>query len=121
VEYVQDGHTQRVSLKGGIADLGSRIFHDDRKPIGQWLMAQSRYMRLEAEKLGRARFSELSAADKSRRLIVVAPAAMFLYCLLVAGNILDGRAGLFYALQRTVAELILSLYLLERMASRGTS
>lgn len=117
-EYAQDGHTQRVSVKGQIAELNSRILHDDRKPIGQWLLAQSRYMQLEAEKLGRANFSDLALADKLRRLIVVAPPAMFLYCLLVAGNILDGRAGLFYAFQRTVAESILSLYLLERMTTR---
>jgi len=38
---------------------------------------------------------------------------MFLYCYLVRGGILDGTAGLFYALQRTVAESILSLYLLQ--------
>lgn len=119
-KYVQDGHTQRVSVKGEVAELGSRIFHDDRKPIGQWLMAQSLYMRLEAEKLGGARFSELPFADKLRRLIVFAPPAMFLYCMLVAGNIVDGRAGLFYALQRTLAELILSMYILKRMATRGT-
>ena len=40
---------------------------------------------------------------------------MFFYSYIVRGGILDGRAGLFYALQRTVSELILSLYLV-----RGT-
>ncbi len=39
---------------------------------------------------------------------------MFFYCLLVRGGLLDGRAGVYYALQRAGAELILSLYLLER-------
>jgi hypothetical protein len=35
------------------------------------------------------------------------------YCLFVKGAILDGRAGLYYAFQRLLSELILSLYLIE--------
>ena len=38
---------------------------------------------------------------------------MFLYVLVVRGGIFDGGAGLYYAAQRTVAEAILSLYLLQ--------
>jgi len=36
-----------------------------------------------------------------------------LYCLFGKGLILNGRAGLFYALQRMVAEAVLSLMVLE--------
>jgi glycosyltransferase involved in cell wall biosynthesis len=111
--YAQDGHTQRVQVAGRLEALRAPIFHDDRKPLAQWLAAQGRYMRLEARKLNQARVAELGWADLLRKLIVVAPAAMFLYCLFLRGGILDGRAGLFYALQRTVAEAILSLYLLQ--------
>ena len=46
---------------------------------------------------------------------MIAPPLMFLHCLFVRGGILDGWAGLFYALQRATAELILSLSLVERM------
>ena len=109
--YAQDGHTQRLQIAGPVGELKFSIFHDDRKPLDDWLKAQARYMRLEAEKLAMARFSDLGLPDRLRRLIVVAPAAMFLYCLFVRGNILDGYHGLYYALQRTVAESILSLYL----------
>ena len=56
--------------------------------------------------------ADLGPADRLRQLIVLAPPVMLLYCLLVRGGILDGWAGLFYALQRAVAEAILSLYLL---------
>ncbi len=41
------------------------------------------------------------------------PFAVFLYCLFGKGLILNGRAGLFYALQRMVAEAALSLMVLE--------
>jgi hypothetical protein len=42
------------------------------------------------------------------------PIAVFLYCLFGKGLILNGRAGIFYALQRMVAEAVLSLMVLER-------
>ena len=40
---------------------------------------------------------------------------MFCYCYFVRGGWLDGTHGLYYALQRTAAELILSLNLVERL------
>ena len=124
--YAQDGHTQRVQVGGRVEHLKARIAHDDRKPIGHWLAAQSRYMRLEAEKLARTPAASLGWLDRLRRLIVVAPPAMFVYCYFVRGGLLDGWAGLFYAVQRTAAEAILSLYLIERRlrgrdASRSAS
>ena len=70
-------------------------------------------MRLEAEKLLRTGYAELSWPDRLRRQIVLAPPAMFFYCLMVRGGALDLAPGLFYALQRSVAEGILSLYLIE--------
>jgi glycosyltransferase involved in cell wall biosynthesis len=120
-KYVQDGHTQRVEVDGEIRALANTIFHDDRKPLGHWLSAQSRYMKLEAEKLMNTPSSALTVIDRVRKMIVVAPAAMFVYCLIGKGGIFDGWSGLYYALQRTTAELILSLNLLERMLGRRTT
>lgn len=111
--YVDDGHTQRIQVKGRVVPLAGRIFHDDRKPLSAWLAAQSRYMRIEARKIAGEPSATLSWPDRLRKLIVVAPPAMFVYCYLFKGGVLDGRAGLFYSLQRLAAELILSLYLLE--------
>lgn len=112
--YVQDGHTQRVQIDGPVGRLTSRIRHDDRKPLAAWLAAQSRYMRLEAEKLSRTPAAALAPVDRLRLALVVMPPAMFVYCYLLSGGILDGRRGLYYALQRATAEAILSLCLLER-------
>ena len=112
--YEQDGHTQRIRVEGRVSPLTATIAHDDRKPLAHWVAAQVRYMRLEAEKLDATPASALGILDRIRRLIVIAPPAMFVYCYLVRGGILDGRAGLHYALQRATAETILSLYLLER-------
>ena len=112
--YEQDGHTQRVRVDRMVVPLSSRILHDDRKPLSHWIASQVRYMRLEADKLESAPDSALANIDRLRKLLVVAPPLMFLRCLFIGGGILDGRAGLFYALQRATAELILSLSLVER-------
>lgn len=112
--YVQDGHTQRIKVEGEVRDLRSPIMHDDRKSLTCWIQAQSRYMKLEAEKLSRSEFRQLGWADRLRKARFFAPFVMFLYCLFVKGTILNGRVGIYYSLQRTFAEFMLSLYLIER-------
>lgn len=117
--YRQDGHTQRVAVEGRLGRLRGLIQHDDRKPLAHWLASQSRYMQLEVEKLTHAAPGSLAAIDRLRTAVVVMPPAMFIYCYLIRGGILDGRAGLYYALQRAAAELILSLYLVARRLRAG--
>lgn len=114
----QDGHCQRARVRGTVRELSGRIHHDDRKSLSRWLNSQAGYMQLEADKLERAPKSELALIDRMRRLIFVAPPAVLLYCLIVRRGALDGWAGWSYALQRTAAEIILSLTLIERRLSR---
>jgi glycosyltransferase involved in cell wall biosynthesis len=111
--YQQDGHTQRVWIDGRIEQLKSRILHDDRKSLSHWFGSQQRYMALEAQKLVSTSADNLRFADRIRRLRVVAPGAVLFYCLIIRGGVLDGWPGFYYAFQRTVAELLLSLYLLD--------
>jgi len=117
-KYIQDGHTQRVRVDGDVSLLKAVILHDDRKSLASWLQAQDRYMRLEADVLKNKRFRKLGLVDKLRKLVVIAPVAAFLYCLLVKRGVFDGRAGLYYAIQRALAEAILSLRLLELSINR---
>ena len=112
--YVQDGHTQRVCLDGTVKNLRGFIQHDDRKPLSRWLWAQSRYAVLEAELLLNKPASELRIQDRLRRMMVITPWLVPLYCLTVGRGALDGWAGIYYALQRGVAEAVLSLTLIER-------
>lgn len=111
--YVGDGHTQKLFVTGSIQNLGTPILHDDRKPLGRWLSSQQRYTQLEANKLLGAESSSLGWPDRVRQLRVVAPLAVLFYCLIIRGGILDGRAGFYYAVQRMLSELMLSLYLIE--------
>lgn len=113
--YVQDGHTQRVQVTGRIINLRSKILHDDRKPLSRWLQAQDRYMQLEAQHILQARVFELGAADRVRRGIpVFSPFLAFCYCYFGKGVWLNGKAGLYYALQRMLAEALLALRLIEK-------
>jgi glycosyltransferase involved in cell wall biosynthesis len=111
--YVDDGHTQRLVLRGASGQLRTPILHDDRKPLSRWLWAQQRYVALEADKLLAAGPGPRRLSDRVRRLGVVAPPAVFLLCLL-RGGLLDGWRGWFYALQRLYVETLLALTLLER-------
>ena len=116
-DYIQDGHTQRVSLDGQIEDLQSPILHDDHKPLRRWFESQKRYTKLEAQKLRAANPAELSFLDRMRRWPLIVPPLALFYCLIVRAGIFDGWAGFYYAFQRTIAELMLSLYLIENRRS----
>lgn len=111
--YENDGHAHRVRVAGELGNLRGRIQHDDRKPLARWLWAQARYADQEVAKLAAAQPGELPLPDRLRKLIFIAPPLVLLYTLFVRGVILDGWPGLYYAFQRVVAELILSLKLLE--------
>jgi len=119
--YVQDGHAHKLEFDGLSLCLNGYIIHDDRKPLGRWLEAERKYARKEVEKLlgnpGRAR----TLADRLRTWIWPAAPAAFFYTLLVKGCLFDGWPGWFYALQRTYAELQLSLELLDRRLRQESS
>jgi glycosyltransferase involved in cell wall biosynthesis len=112
--YDQDGHTQRLRLEGRSASLAQKFLHDDRKSLAHWLAAQDRYMRLEAEAITSKPWADLAFSDKVRRIPLVAPFAVFLNCYVLKLGFLDGKAGLFYALQRVLAESLLALRLIEK-------
>jgi glycosyltransferase involved in cell wall biosynthesis len=105
------GHTEAWDIRGPVGKLTARVVHDDWKPTSDWVTAQARYMRRELDKPpapdGRLR-------DWLRRHPPLMPIVAFLYTLIGKGLILDGKAGVFYALQRAAAESVYALLLLER-------
>lgn len=111
--YIDDGHTQLLKLNGRYRQLDTYINHDDRKSLARWLWAQDRYMIIEAKKLLATPDRDLSWGDRLRKRKVFAPFVILLYCLILKGGILDGWQGWYYAFQRTLAELLLSIHLIE--------
>jgi len=109
--FYMDGHTQRVRVHGSVLPLRERLVHDDRKSMRNFIARQQRYMRDEAAKLRAADPRTLNAAARIRRLRVIAPLVVVPYLLFAKGLVLDGRAGFRYALERFLAEVILSIAL----------
>jgi len=111
--YVDDGHTQLLEVKGQSRSLNQVIQHDDRKPLSRWLWAQDRYLKIEAKKLKETPWSQLSWSDRVRTFKILAPFIILFYCLILKGGVLDGWRGWYYAFQRMLAEILLSLRLIE--------
>jgi hypothetical protein len=70
-------------------------------------------MVIEAKKLLETPDRELSWGDRIRKQKIIAPFIILIYCLIIKGGILDGWQGWYYAFQRTLAELLLSIHLIE--------
>ncbi|HEY9706334.1 MAG TPA: glycosyltransferase family 2 protein [Allocoleopsis sp.] len=111
--YQIDGHGHRVQINGKIGKLSGCIYHDDRKPLNLWFISQSKYAILEANKLLNTEYQKLSFPDKIRRQKILAPLIIFIYCLILKGGILDGWAGWYYAFQRILAEILLSISIIQ--------
>src|SRR4028118_831936 len=111
--YVDDGHAHRLHINGKSSRLSSYIHHDDRKPLSRWLWAQDRYMIIETKKLLETPADQLSFGDRIRQTKLLAPFVILFYCLILNKGILDGWAGWYYAFQRMLAEILLSIRLIE--------
>jgi glycosyltransferase involved in cell wall biosynthesis len=111
--YKNDGHAHRVSVEGTSSLLSAYIYHDDRKPLNRWLWAQDRYMVIEVNKLTQIPDGELSLGDRIRKQKILAPFVILFYCLILKGGILDGWHGWHYAFERVLAEILLSIRLIE--------
>ena len=112
--YVNEGHGHRVRIPGQVRQLRGVIYHDDRKSLSRWLAAQQRYAQLEAEHLLGCNSESLSGSDRLRRMAWPAPILVFLYVLILKGCLLDGWPGWLYVLQRTLAEIMIAVELIDR-------
>jgi glycosyltransferase involved in cell wall biosynthesis len=110
--YENEGHGHKVRVKGATVSLAGKIDHDDRKSLTRWLQSQDAYFKVEARHLISTPNEQLNRQHRLRKKIFFAPWVIFLYLLIGRGLILDGWPGWFYVLQRTIAEMLLSLRLL---------
>jgi glycosyltransferase involved in cell wall biosynthesis len=110
--YQDDGHSHKVQIQGSVKMLSNYIYHDDRKPVSRWFNSENKYAVLETKKLLETPLDELSFVEQIRRRKFIAPFLILVYCLIIKGGILDGWRGLYYALQRVLAELLLAINLI---------
>lgn len=117
---IDRGHTEVWIVKGKVGELRGRIWHDDRKSVADWIISQGRYATREFSLLAGNETRSLSLKLRNRPPLM--PLLSFLYCLFLKGLIFNGRAGLFYSLQRLLVETALALMVLEdRLKSRNDS
>ena len=81
--------------------------------MSRWLWAQDRYMVIESKKLLETPEHKLSLSDRLRKRKILAPLIIFIYCLIFKGSILDGWHGWYYTFQRVLAEILLSIHIIE--------
>ncbi len=116
--YHNEGHGHRVVISGRVQALRGSIYHDDRKPLARWMLAQQRYAREEADYLLTTAPDRLSKTDKVRLIGWPAPILVLFYTLFGKGCILDGWSGWYYALQRLMSEVLVALELADRRLRR---
>ena len=118
-EYADFGHGHKLAIEGRVDDLTGKIDHDDRKSLRRWLSSQDKYIVREADHLLGMDPAKSTRIEKLRMMMWPAPFAALGYTLIVKGCLLDGWPGWFYALQRTYAELLLCLELVDRKLEGG--
>jgi glycosyltransferase involved in cell wall biosynthesis len=112
---IDDGHTEGWVMEGPVGTLTTHVLHDDWKAMCDWALAQIRYMTREREKL---ESRKTGLRDWLRMRPPLMPLVVFFYCLFVKGLVFNGRAGMLYTLQRTIAEALLALFIIEKRLAR---
>ena len=110
VSVVQPDHTQRFSVAGNIYKFRSSLIHDDRKPVERWVASQLAYQLLNEQELsngGRRRMRD------RLRYIGIMPPIVGLLAYVRAGGPFRGAAAARYAYERTVAEGLLAIRLMD--------
>ena len=111
--YLQDGHTEKLVPNGEVIDAQCRLIHEDKKPLDRFLVSQINYSKLESARLSSNSSSKLSWKARIRQVPGLSALLMGLYLLFWKGALFRGRASLHYVLQRVVAEMTLSLRILD--------
>lgn len=119
--YEQGGHTQRLVVDGAVKALKSRIDHDDRKPLSRWLQSQQRYAQLEAEYLMKLPRDSLRFSDRIRLTGWAAPILVFFYTIIATRCSFGGWSGWLYVLQRTLAEAMIALEIVDQRARNASN
>lgn len=112
--FYDDGHTQRLEVEGEAGYFKHSILHDDRKSLSRWLSNQDSYSISECAKLlDPNSMNAKSTLNIIRRTKIFAPILVFFYCSFYKRLLLNGWAGWYYILQRTMVEMLWALRMIE--------
>lgn len=110
VRVAQPDHTQRFSAAGNTYKFRSSLIHDDRKSVERWVASQLAYQLLNEKELSNGGRRRLR--DRLRHLGVLPP-VVGLLAYVRAGGPFRGAASARYAYERTVAEGLLAIRLMD--------
>jgi glycosyltransferase involved in cell wall biosynthesis len=117
VKITQPHHSQEFSVAGRLYKFQSTLIHDDQKSIERWLSSQFAYQSLIEKILmngGRKRIRDLL------RLSGIMPPLIGALAYVKAGGPLRGAAAARYAYERSVAEGVLTIMLMDsRLKKNG--
>ncbi|MEO3434955.1 glycosyltransferase family 2 protein [Inquilinus sp. CAU 1745] len=121
-----EGHYQPI-VEGSVGGLRSPLLHADEKPIFHWFDRHNLYSEWEADLAGRRGFHALDAHEPFRRRVLkrlfrcapFRPFLAFCHSYLWKLGVLDGRAGLDFALCRAFYYWQIGLKRRARMAEAG--
>jgi glycosyltransferase involved in cell wall biosynthesis len=111
----QCDHTQEFVVEGSVYRFRNRLIHDDRKSVERWVSSQLAYLVLNEKHLtngGRRRLR-----DRLREMGVMPP-LVGLLAYIRAGGPLRGAAAARYAYERSVAEGLLAIRLMDSRLSK---
>jgi glycosyltransferase involved in cell wall biosynthesis len=98
-----EGHGERLRPEVVPATTKAALIHDDRESLNDYVQKQIRYADAF---ITRSQLGESSLKDKIRRKTPLGILAAPLISLFIKGGILDGRAGIIYAIDRMISEAI---------------
>lgn len=121
-----EGHYQPI-VEGSVGRLRSPLLHADEKPIFHWFDRHNLYSEWEADLVARGNFDALDAHEPFRRRVLkrlfrgapFRPFLAFCHSYLWKLGVLDGRAGLDFALCRAFYYWQIGLKRRARMAEAG--
>lgn len=118
--YVQKSHTESLVPLESVIEFDGYITHDDRKPIDRFLESQIKYTKIEVDRFSREnffdsilKFNKKAIKDNLRSLPGLVPIFVVLYLGVFRFGFFRNSASRHYILQRVIAEMILSLRILD--------
>lgn len=110
VKVAQPNHGHKFIVDGNTYRFRAALIHDDQKPLERWVQSQLSYLAQNEQAISNGGATRVR--DRLRKLGIMPP-VLGLLAYLRAGGPLGGAAAARYAYERTVAESLLAIRLMD--------
>lgn len=109
VNFSQDGHKEKMTIRGKTKKLNLNIYHYDKKKLNIWFKNQINYSIDEVNKILKISFFQRDLKNKIRSIPFLMNIAIFFYYLFYKNILRFGLSGIKYFFQRQTYELLLAI------------